>query len=590
MDLVASDSAASRPASGNESTAGASLFVWGTWLCLTVAGIWFIYAYSPSIPMGDEYYLVPVLTGHDPLSVEWLWAQINEHRLPLVKLILFGLARATNYQFWAQGVLNLALLSGVAAALIAAARRARGYMRFADAAFPLLLLHWGHSEVYLGCIELNHCLSSTLAMGVLLAIIAQRDEPTGQSMLILGACLTALPLCGANGLPIVVAAASWLVWGGVRGLRSTQFEGRKRAVAMLGLAATSLSIVALYWYGYHSTQGLLPRPRSGAVLRATLQALSKTCVELSPEIAVIGKLVVPALGASAVVALVAAWRVPEERFRATGLLLFLSAMGGMALAIGWSRGGIGADAGLVPRYGIALLPGLVAVYLIWCLYGPHSCRNWAQVTIFVIACMFFVPRMVQGWRHAEAVRTLTQSFEQEILDGEPVRGLAQHHPWPVMDAAFAEARFIELREAGVWPFRQMRDAAPPGVTVALPLAPTAVSHMSGAAPAWTATGPDPTLEFELERRRYVYGVRLRYRLTAGAGLIHSMLYLAGDDGEFAATSKRYRWSRPYAEGDWFTHTVWVNDHVMKFRFHPTDGPCKLEIAAIELLVPPDAGR
>jgi hypothetical protein len=573
-----------------DGTAGAGLFVWGTWLALTVAGLWFICAYSPSIPMGDEYYLVPVLTGHERLSVEWLWSQVNEHRLPLVKLILFGLARATNYHFWAQDVLNLALLSGATAALILAARRARGYTRFADAAFPLLLLHWGHSEVYLGCIELNHCLSSVLAVGILLMIIAQRDGPSGSSMLILGTCLTALPLCGANGLPIVVAAAVWLLWGAVRGLRSPQSEDRRRAVAMLGLAASSLSIVALYWHGFHSPNMHLPEPRLGAVLRTTLQALSKTCVELNPEIARIGKLSVPLLAAWAAVTLLAAWRRREERFRATGLLLFLSAMAGMALAIGWSRAWVGADAGLVPRYGIALLPALLAIYLIWCHYGSHSCRNLGQMTIFVIACMFFVPRMIQGWKHAEAVRTLTQSFEQEILDGEPAPALAEHHPWPIIDATFAEARFIELREAGVWPFRHMRDAAPVCTAVAVPLAPSAVYDMSAVAAGWTATGPLPALEFTLEQPRLVYGIRLRYRLASGKGFIGSTLYWAGEEGEITPTTKRYRWFRSYSGVEWRTHTVWVNERITRFRFRPTDGACNLEIAAIELLVPSDEVR
>jgi hypothetical protein len=573
-----------------EGTAGAGLFVWGTWLALTVAGLWFIGAYSPSIPMGDEYCLVPVLTGHERLSAEWLWAQVNEHRLPLVKLILFGLARATNYHFWAQDALNLALLSGATVALILAARRARGYTRFADAAFPLLFLHWGHSELYLGLITLNHCLSCVLAIGVLLVIFAHQEGPTGRSMVFLGACLTALPMCGANGLPIVVATAVWLLWGGMRKLRAGQPDDRWRAVTMLVLAGSSLSIVALYWYGYHSPHGYLGQPRPDAALRTTLQALSKTCIESSPEIAGIGKLIVPILAASAIVALLTAWRAPEERFRATGLVLFLTSEIATAFAIGWSRAVLGTEAGLVPRYGVALLPALLAVYLIWCLYGPPSCRNFGQMTIFVIACMFFVPRMIQGWKHAETVRTLTQSFEQEILDGEPAQALAEHHPWPVMDAAYAEARFIDLREAGAWPFRHMRDAAPPCTAVAVPLAPSAVYDMSAAAPGWTATGPHPALEFTLEQPRFVHGIRLRYRLASGKGPIGSMLYWAGDEGEITPATKRYRWFRSFSGVDWCIHTVWVNERITRFRFRPVDEPCNLEIAAIELLLPSEEGR
>ena len=41
--------------------------------------------------MADEWELVPALAREQPISPAWLWAQHNEHRIPLPKLVLLGL-------------------------------------------------------------------------------------------------------------------------------------------------------------------------------------------------------------------------------------------------------------------------------------------------------------------------------------------------------------------------------------------------------------------------------------------------------------------------------------------------------------------
>ena len=71
----------------------------GVWLALTAAGLGFVAEFGPRIPLGDDYDVVPVIAGARPLSAGYLWSQLNEHRLPMSRLVLIGLDRLTGHEF-----------------------------------------------------------------------------------------------------------------------------------------------------------------------------------------------------------------------------------------------------------------------------------------------------------------------------------------------------------------------------------------------------------------------------------------------------------------------------------------------------------
>ena len=48
---------------------------------------------SADLPYWDDWEMVPVITGHEPVTLKWAWAQHNEHHMPVPKLILVGLFR-----------------------------------------------------------------------------------------------------------------------------------------------------------------------------------------------------------------------------------------------------------------------------------------------------------------------------------------------------------------------------------------------------------------------------------------------------------------------------------------------------------------
>ena len=73
-----------------------------------------------NIPFSEDWLLVPALTGHEPNVITWSWAQHNEHRNPLSRLILFALLKMTHGDFRAGMYFNVIVLGVLAASMIIA--------------------------------------------------------------------------------------------------------------------------------------------------------------------------------------------------------------------------------------------------------------------------------------------------------------------------------------------------------------------------------------------------------------------------------------------------------------------------------------
>src|SRR5262245_54069128 len=64
------------------------------WLLLLVGALAFVGRYGSRTPYMDQWgEIVPLFTGERTVTLEWLWAQHNEHRLPLAKLVEATLVR-----------------------------------------------------------------------------------------------------------------------------------------------------------------------------------------------------------------------------------------------------------------------------------------------------------------------------------------------------------------------------------------------------------------------------------------------------------------------------------------------------------------
>ena len=62
--------------------------------------------HTRNIPLTDDFAPVPMMTGHEPVSLRWAWSQHNEHRPVLSRLILAGLSRYVKNDFRAGRYFN----------------------------------------------------------------------------------------------------------------------------------------------------------------------------------------------------------------------------------------------------------------------------------------------------------------------------------------------------------------------------------------------------------------------------------------------------------------------------------------------------
>ena len=75
------------------------ILVWAVWVTMTAATILFIRHYARNIPYMDDFKLVPIMTGHEPLSLHWLRSQHYEDRPLGFRLIAVSVCRFTANDF-----------------------------------------------------------------------------------------------------------------------------------------------------------------------------------------------------------------------------------------------------------------------------------------------------------------------------------------------------------------------------------------------------------------------------------------------------------------------------------------------------------
>ncbi len=90
--------------------------------------------------------------------------------------------------------------------------------------------------------------------------------------------------------------------------------------------------------------------------------------------------------ATAVLLGTTAWRTPDERPRALGLMAVLASILVVALSVGYSRSGIGPGNGWCSRYITIAMPLIGVVYFAWLLYGPATARRAIHIGLLVVVC------------------------------------------------------------------------------------------------------------------------------------------------------------------------------------------------------------
>jgi hypothetical protein len=468
---------------------------------------------------------------------------------PLAKLIWLGVLQLANYDFRAINAVSVLSVALAAAAMIVAAGRLRGRVRYSDSFFPLAMLGFGQMHNFLWSWVLSHILPNVIACGLLLVVALRGQEPKLRDMFLVAPILVLLFLAGPIGLPYILAAAAWLGYRAILNLRSPgEPHGRRDGLITLGLAVASVAMVGLYFVGFQFEPGTvngMPVPETGLIdgLKASFRIL---CVSFGPVVATyvrpLGLTLLGLMLAGAVV-LVRAWLgEPRERLRALGLLLCIGATGVLLLTVGRARAGLGWQWHLSGIYLNMAIPALCATYLTGILYGRPAIGESMQTTLFALSCLFFLPNFERAIAHGQIWYGSHRAIDRDIKVGVPPSIIAarRYHnfrfdpPLPPEELARALRRY---QERGIPQFRAMA-SDPDYREVRLPVTPSAVDEViwkDGLGYSCSRAPEDASLAFSLDRPRFVYAIRLR---------------CSYEDGPSGVAEPRLAWSAGDAEETW----------------------------------------
>jgi hypothetical protein len=423
----------------------------GVWAALSLTAMGFILSSGCNAPAVDEWEFVAELTGQAPIR-PWLWAQHNEHRLPLSKFVYITQFRLT-HDFRSGMLLQVGLLSALSFGLMRLASRLRGYPYWTDLFFPVSLLHLGHWENFLLGYQICFTLFTILVTGLIVVAVFATRRTAFRTGLLGGGLTLLIALTGGFGLPVVIPVAGWL---GYLAVVLWQDRKKRRAVCLLLLAGLALVYLRLYFVDFQRPEHIPTSTDWVAILLVTAQVLGMVFGIGFSAIwwaVVAGEVVV----ASATIALLLRLgKDPEVRPASVGLIAIVLGVSGIALAIGIARAGFGPEMGLWPRYSLLMWPLLCAAYLTWVKAGragEHSgLVKWIPITLCVAAALAFPTNTGAGLYIAAKFVTRDRALQADIDQGIPDATLIEKHfPGSRNEGQELRARWgiPMLREAGV---------------------------------------------------------------------------------------------------------------------------------------------
>jgi hypothetical protein len=434
------------------------IVVWSVWAAMTAAAFLFIRHYARNIPYHDDFAFVAPMTGHQPLTLSWLWQQHNEHRPAVSRLIMAVMYRLLPGDFRLAMYLNAALLSSAAAGMLYLARRLRGSTSLLDIVLPLAVLTIGQAETLLIGFAMNLMLTSWIACALIGLAATSGGQPSRWLILKLGLLLVLLPLCGGSGIVMLPPLLLWLVhriWLCGRGQRADRIGGTIGA----GLLILCLIVVGLYLYGYASPAHHLRAPSRAIAALTALQYLSLTvCPSTHDYWQLAGVVTLCLLSATLLVAGWITLRSDRDRPRAFALAMVVMGMVLPAVAIGYSRSFMWPGGGLANRYITTTAPLVCGLYVAWLALGTPRSRLAVHLVLVGLVLLDTPASFRAGIEFGRGRLEIFRPIEASFKAHAPISKVAQLscpslHP----SADFARFSYVMLKDARVGGFGDLAD-------------------------------------------------------------------------------------------------------------------------------------
>jgi glycosyltransferase involved in cell wall biosynthesis len=430
---------------------GDPLIVWTVFLVATIAAVVFAVVNAPVIPFWDDWANVPVLTGHRPLSLEWLWVQHFEHRIPLGKLVWIVVLRMSGGDpRWMTALIAL-LLSMSSALLLRGLMKFRGKSLWTDAFVPLLFLHWDHWENLTWPFQISFAMHA-LFVSLLISLLLRTRRVSIASMTVpVGLCLMILPLCGGSTLPFLLVAP-WWAWVSYR---------QTRLLSSIALPTAALLLSAGYFVGYRRLSDGPPSPGFRASVTVAWEFLTGSLgVEGTRHWPTSGALTLIALAFTFAVLLRCSRRQDDRSIPAGGLLLVLVGVVVLAGLVGNLRAGSSLFAGFFDRYVTLSCLFPFMVYMGAELCGPPLLGRVLRTVLVAAMALFF---RVNGEHALDLLaqrRLANQTLLHDVRSGLPLPILARKHStWHPGTVETYEAELRMLAEARMAVFRRVDPSA-----------------------------------------------------------------------------------------------------------------------------------
>ena len=403
-----------------------AVVVWGLWIAALVWTGAYVAQHGHNLPANDEWAFIDITYASVSKQVEWIGQPHQEHRFPLSRAVFLGLLWATGHDFRAGMWLSAGLLAGAALMLILAARQLRGRTVLADAVFPILFLHPGHTENLMMGYQIAFTIT-VFTLGLFALVVARSpDVSTGRSAAWGAGCLIVVANGGWLGLVFTPWIGIWTTLQAYRALRTDRQRGLGwfAAAAVVGAAAY---LAWLMWVMLKSQQeGVARAEAMGFVVRA--RSIAEVIgIGFGPGIATLidmaaaGWVLLVIQAMTALALLVIGWRARDERRVAWGLLAMLLGVWAFAFGIGYSRG-----SGLASRYTSFTALGIAVPFLAMARYAPRS--TWPLAPIVAAAGVVLLPQNAKHGRYEGAtLDERYQRFTADVRSGMPMDVLAGRH-------------------------------------------------------------------------------------------------------------------------------------------------------------------
>ena len=574
--------------------------VWLFWELLFVLALAWVYQYGSRIPLMEDWFAIDFLTGKRQLTLNNLWAQgWADHRSPLPGLLFVLELKLFGPNVLPLLYLELILCGVLSAGLIWAARQVRGWTDYADAFFPVLLLHFGHAETFLWAGTLAYVMTTFFVGCFLIIQVVTRWRPGPRAALAAGTCLVLLPLCYGGGCAYTPFLALSLGCSGFRLLRSPQRGGRTAGGLCLFFALLAVLLLAAYLYDYklatHEVNEDAPAPLTpAAVVNSTLRFITMGFgPAVRPPAYPLSGLIVASLLLVGIGCLATALlrRTAAERECTLGLTFYLIACLSISLAAGYSRATMWPEYLFASRYAIASLPTLLCLYFVWEFCGPAALKAPGRMVLFTVALSTL---SLNWWIGLDEFARRSEEhfkFERDVRAGLSIPEIVGRYSYKIF---WSEEKLEEclksLRDARIGEYRNL----PPDPRlreVRLTLDPVDSYNVEWKGGAGRGTGAHPYLTFDLKRPTYVTGVRIKYSSKNAVGknpwfqMTWRNSQKSEDFVERGGPGRRrfLHWLLPLGKEVEFP--VWICNTLDQIRIYPDKRPCEFTISEIVLLLP-----